>query len=473
LCGCSQVPLDQKIIELNLVNLEPLKSPELTSFPLTDQTLLFDSKKIRNKNIDFDLNGNLMLPPGDYTIPVMTYCIKHSGASPDAHLYTLSKLEGSRAQIIRELNLMAPGKFSVEDIQITSWSILAGLSYEEMTKTSQNIIDIVLLKYKEDLKESYLKTIEKNWNKLSRSTQGIIPVFNEASNQLSENLGEIGIKINEYRKFKNQLSEIGHNYQELSKVIQTSRGSLQSRKDETPWSLLSPNVYARFVTDGHFNQIGFLQIKVTQVLQGRKVNSTNDERILVDVGSLIANPHDKDVQPLAFSVFLNAQGVWVIPALVESPVAAGLVLATIIGTKKINWDSFFDIYDYLKDSKSKEIQNEIDKGLRALQEAHDELEKPVKEAGVISGKTKNTSTNEKNNTREYQKSGGDKELKNDFDKLPGQPVKSSDETEYKIISSDSKAVMRLKEGRKIPTLEVQPLEGSSKFHRKLRIKIRY
>lgn len=33
--------------------------------------------------------------------------------------------------------------------------------------------------------------------------------------------------------------------------------------------------------------------------------------------------------------------------------------------------------------------------------------------------------------------------------------------------------MRLKEGRKVPTLEIQPLENSSKFHRKLRIKIRY
>jgi len=417
---------------------------------LAEKNLLFDSKKIRNKNIDFDLNGNLMLPPGDYIIPVMTYCMKHSGASPDAHLYTLSKLEGSRSQIIRELNLMAPGKFSVEDIQITSWSLQAGLSYEEMTKTSQNIIDIVLLKYKEDLKGSYLKTIEKKWNTLSNSTQGVISDFNKASTQFTDNLGEVGIKINEYKKFKNQLSEIGHNYQELSKVIQTSRASLQTRKGETPWSLISPNIYARFVTDGHFNQIGFLQIKVIQDFQGRKVNSTNDERVLVDIGSLIANPNDKEVQPLAFSVFLNAQEVWAIPALVESPIAAGLVLAAIIGNKKINWDSFFDLYDYLKDSKSKDIQNEIDKGLQALQEAHDELEKPVKEAGVISGKTKNTSTSEKNKTREYQKSGGDKELKNDFDKLPGQPVKSSDATEYKIISSDSKAVMRLKEGRKVP-----------------------
>jgi hypothetical protein len=440
---------------------------------LAKKNLLFDSKKIRNKNVVFDLNGNLMLPPGDYTIPVMTYCMKHSGASPDAHLYTLSKLEGSRAQIIRELNLIGPGKFSVEDIQITSWSLQAGLSYEEMTKTSQNIIDIVLLKYKEDLKESYLKTIEKKWNTLSSSIQGVMPDFNEASSQVIDNLGEVGIKINEYKKFKNQLSEIGHNYKELSKVIQTSRELLQTRKGETPWSLISPNVYARFVTDGHFNQIGFLQIKVTQDLQGRKVNSNNDERVLVDIGSLIANPNDKDVQPLAFSVFLNAQGVWVMPALVESPVAAGLVLAAIIGTKKINWDYFFDLYDYLKESKSKEIQNEIINGLQALQEAHDELEKELKEIKIISGKTKNSTKKEKNPTREYEKAGGDKELEEDFDKLPGIRIKPPDGIEYKVISNDSKAIKRLRDGDKSPTLEIQPLKDSTKYFHKLRVKVRY
>lgn len=233
------------------------------------------------------------------------------------------------------------------------------------------------------------------------------------------------------------------------------------------------NFYARFVTYGHFNQIGFLQIKVIQETLQRKINSVIDERVLVDIGSWIANPNDKNVQRLAFSMFLSSQGVWAIPVLIESPVAAGLVLAAIIGAEKINWDSFFDLYDYLKDSRSKQIKDEIENGFQALQEAQDELEKELKEAEIISGKTKNTSTGEKSKTREYQKSGGDKELKNDFDKLPGQSVKSSDGTDYKIISSDSMAVMRLKEDRKGPTLEIQPLEDSSKFHHKLRIKIRY
>lgn len=440
---------------------------------MAEKTLLFDSKKIKNKNIDFDVNENLMLLPGDYIFPVMTYCMNHSGSSPDAHSYTLSKLEGSRAQIIRELNLKGPLKFIVEDIQITSWSIQAGLSYEEMTKIGQNVVDLILPKYKEELKESYLKIAEKKWNTLADSIQGIIPDFNESSNQLIDNLGEVGIKINEYREFKTKLDEIGHNYQELSKIIQTSNGSLQTKKSETPWSLIAPGVYARFVTDGHFNQIGFLQIKVIRENQQRKINSINDDRVLVDVGSLIANPNNKDIQPLSFSIFLNSQSVWAVPILIESPVAAGLVLAAIIAAEKINWDSFFDLYDHLKGSKLKEIQSEIERGFQALQETHDELEKELKEIKIISGKTKNTTTDDKNETREYEKKGGDKELEEDFDKLPGTRIKSSDGTEFKVISKDSKAIKRTRDGEKFPTLEIQPLKDSSKFFHKLRIKVRY
>ncbi len=413
-----------------------------------------------------------MLLPGDYIIPVMTYCMNHSGSSPDTHSYTLSKLEGTRAHIIRELNLMAPKKFNTEDIQITSWSLQAGLSYEEMTKISQNIIDLVLPKYKEELKKSYSEIAEKKWSTLAESSHGIFPDLNQASNQLIENLGEVGIRINEYRKFKNDLNNAGHSYQELSKMIQTSNGS-QNKRNETPWSIISPNVYARFIIDGHFNEIGYLQIKVAQGTQQRKINSIMNERVLVDMGFWIANPNDKNVQPLTFSIFLNSQGVWVVPALIESPVAAGLVLAVIIGVQKINWDSFFDLYIHLKDSKSKQIQNDIEKGFQALKEAHDELEKPMKEAGIIPGKMKESSTNKKGNVREYQKKGGDKELEQDFDKLPGSSIKSNDGTEYKIISKDSKAVKRLKEGDSPATLEIQPLEDSTKFHKKLRIKVRY
>lgn len=40
LCGCSQIPVNQKVIELNLANLAPLTSPELSSFPLAKKTFI-------------------------------------------------------------------------------------------------------------------------------------------------------------------------------------------------------------------------------------------------------------------------------------------------------------------------------------------------------------------------------------------------------------------------------------------------
>jgi hypothetical protein len=43
----------------------------------------------------------------------------------------------------------------------------------------------------------------------------------------------------------------------------------------------------------------------------------------------------------------------------------------------------------------------------------------------------------------------------------------------KIISSDSKAIKRPREVDKAPTLEIQPLNGSSLFENNLRVKVRY
>lgn len=93
----------------------------------------------------------MLLAPGDYVMPVMTYCMKQSGESQNRHIYSLSKLREKRAHIIRELNLKAAPTFSFEDIQIVSWSLQAGLAYNEMTQKSQDIIDEIIPEFKSQL----------------------------------------------------------------------------------------------------------------------------------------------------------------------------------------------------------------------------------------------------------------------------------------------------------------------------------
>lgn len=453
----------------------PIAPVERSSYPLIQKMPgpAFNSSNINNHKLVYDINGNLLLSPGDYVIPVMTYCMKPAGSSPSGHIYSLSKLEGTRGMMIRELNLKSSPKFNVQDIQIVSWSLQAGLSYDEMTNESRKIIDEAIPQYKPQLRESFISVLEKKWDKVSDNSHGLIPSFEESSENLLQELGDVGQKIIEIKNFKARLYDAGNDYSRLSELINTTSAFSKKENSETAWSKISDNVYARFVTAGHFQEIGFIQIRVLEESQKRVINSNSVSDIVFDLASLIANPNSDSVQPLSFSPIYGYEGVMILPALIENPLVATMVLAAVLAAKNVDWDSFFKLYDLLKNSNYRQVKKEIENGVRALQEAHDELEKPLREAGIINGKTKETSTREKNKVREYEKLGGDKELQQDFDKLPGKTSTSGDGTEVKIISSDSKATKRPNKGDRPPILEIQPLKDSSRFKNNLRVKVRY
>lgn len=453
----------------------PIAQVERSQYPLIQKLPgpFFDPNKVSNGALKYDTNGNLLLSPGDYVIPVMTYCMRQEGSSPSGHIYSLSKLEGTRAVMIRELNLLGSPKFNVQDIQIVSWSLQAGLAYDEMTKESQQIIDEVIPQYKSQLKESFLSVLEKKWNKVSDNSHGVISSFSESSENLLKELGNVGQKIIEIRRFKARLNEVGNDYSRLSELINTASLITKKENSETSWAQISNNVYARFVTSGHFQEIGFVQVRILKENKMRAINSTSMNKFLFDLVSLIANPNSNSVQPLTLSPIYGYNGVMVLPALAKNPLAATMVLAAILAAKTIDWDSFFKLFDILRDSKYPQVKKELDKGIHALQEAHDELEKPLRETGIINGKTKDSSTDKKNDTRQYDKSGGEKELEKDFDKLPGEIQIASDGTEYKSLPNGNKAVKRPAKDKQSPTLEVQPSPSDSKTYKGLRIKVRY
>jgi hypothetical protein len=187
----------------------------------------------------------------------------------------------------------------------------------------------------------------------------------------------------------------------------------------------------------------------------------------------VANPNSTTIQPFIFSGLYGASGVLVLPVLAESPLAAALVLAAILTAKDIDWDAYFKLYELVKNSSDPQIKKEIIDGTHALQEAHDELEKPLREAGIINGKTKDSSSNKKGQVRQYDKAGDDKQLEKDFTKLPGEIQTSSDGIEYKILPNGDKAIKRPKEDDKRPTLEIQPGGGKVNPNERIRIKVRY
>lgn len=448
----------------------PVLSPELNPYP-TIQKLpgsSFNLSGINQNEMTYDKSGNLLLFPGDYIIPVMTYCMKQSGESPDGHIYSLSKINGKRAHIIRELNLKAAPAFSFEDIQIVSWSLQAGLSYNEMTKESQRIIDEIIPEFKPQLKESLLQILEKKWNNISDSSRGLLPSFDDGINETLNELGDIGQKIRELKEFKSRLDEVGHDYSRLSELIEVT--SQKVKKTDTPWSKLSTNVYGRFVTDGHFQEIGFIQIRILTDEQVRKISSTFTQKSPVDLAHLIANPSSNTIQPLSFTPLYGFAGIVVTPTLSQHPLAGAALLAAILASQTIDWDAFFELKNIFEDSNNDQIKNELEKGFEALRKEHDELEKPLKESGIISGKDKKTSTREKNEVREYKNPGGIEQLNKDFDKLPGVHAKAKDGIETKTLPDGTTIVKRPDK----KTIEVQAPENDPRYPDDgIKVKVRY
>lgn len=352
-------------------------------------------------------------------------------------------MKGSLSPIIKKLNLKAPAKFSTSDLQILHWSLLSGLSFDEMTEESQKIINQIIPEHKNEFNKSFSSLI----------------------------MSEIDAPyIDEIKSFKNRLQKIGNNYEELKKFI--DRSSTIKTSIETPWSKISDNIYARFVTEGSFGDTGFIQVKILSET-GRIINSEAQKKYPLDVASLIADPNNSDIQPLSFTPLFGMTGVIGASQITTDPRAAALLVALSLAIRPMNWDNFLSLDELLKNVRDKNVQSEIENGWKALQEEHNELEKPLKDAGIISGKDKKHSK-EKNKIREYRKPGGVNQLDIDFEKMPGKPSNSIDGKETKELIDGTKIIKRPTGSKNGPTLEIQPPKSDDRYpDNGIRIKVRY
>lgn len=202
----------------------------------------------------------MLLQAGDYVIPVMTFCLKHNADSPSGYIYTLNQLRGSSAKIIRQLNLRALPNYTTKEIQNLIWNILGGLSYSEMDNLSQKIIDEIIPEYKTDLEKSYYQKLVDKWNSVSAKSHGIIPDFQNASQEYLSQFGNAGTAITEVKDLHDKILKAKGNFESLRALISTRK---IQQKEKTPvWSKISDQVYARLVTSGSYNEVGTLQIRV-------------------------------------------------------------------------------------------------------------------------------------------------------------------------------------------------------------------
>lgn len=429
----------------------------------------FDPTKYFNNPIRMS-DGILKLLPGDYVVPVMTYCMKSSGSSPEAHRYLIAKLNGSAADIIRDLNTRALPNFDAHEIQAVSWNIQNGIPYEEMGDKNKKIIDSVIPEHRGRLGRSSFKTVVEKWNEISTAT-GVIPRFENATDELLDRLGEVGNDIKALREFRKGIRAHRNDYESLRSLISLpGRSTSLGTETTTPWSQISEKLYVRFLTSGHFLDLGQLQIRVLSDQRAPTARSAKESSVSVDIGTLIADPGTGNIQPLSFTPLIGGIGIPFISA-GASPVLIAAALAALLGAKIIDWDAFEKAVAKYGNVAAQQIKTLIDKGNVTLSKEHDALEKSARDTGILDGATVDANAENKR-VRNYTKNGGSDELNRDFEKAPGKEIPTNDPgRRMKELPNGDRIVARTRSDEGSPTLEVQPKNAGK--GNKVRVKIRY
>ena len=114
------------------------------------------------------------LAPGDYTINTLDFCSEYSVHVPGAGVaYVLGPYEGKAAGAIGALIWRGTVQYQINpnSLQAVSWAIQSGLSYEQMPKTYQAIVDQVIPDFKTEINGDFVSNLESTYNNAARTAK--------------------------------------------------------------------------------------------------------------------------------------------------------------------------------------------------------------------------------------------------------------------------------------------------------------
>src|SRR3984885_5289718 len=103
------------------------------------------------------------LTPGDYTINTLDFCSEYSVHEPGAGVaYVLGPYDGKAAGAIGALIWRGTVQYNINpnSLQAVSWTIQSGLTYAQMPKTYQAIVDQVIPDFKSEFTSDFIVNLE-------------------------------------------------------------------------------------------------------------------------------------------------------------------------------------------------------------------------------------------------------------------------------------------------------------------------
>jgi len=173
----------------------------------------------------------------------------HVAGTQHGHTYYLGPLEGTRAPALVALRSRAPAAH-VEfwPLQHTIWQIEAGLSYNDMSVESQELIDRLIPEFKNLLRDDFVKSLQKFCSGIRGRVPGLCDLVRAMTTR--------------YQQAQQTLQRYGNNYEALGQQIVHVVPGEYANPGPASWSQLNPRVYAR-VAGGHiWQETSTIEIRV-------------------------------------------------------------------------------------------------------------------------------------------------------------------------------------------------------------------
>ena len=205
-------------------------------------------------------DGRVHFPVGDYAISIFNYCMLAHVHVPARNKFRLTPIQGRWADIASALFARTSYGYNPHDVQILTWSLLAGMKYQELSPASRHLVDTVLPEFKSRMQQSFYEQLQQYWAKISSNVPGV-PSFDAALGQM----GDVGKSIMALRDIRNELINNAADYDAVVRefaAIGVAR--IPGDAAPTPWSIVQPGVYARMLDKGGYLNPGILEIRVTR-----------------------------------------------------------------------------------------------------------------------------------------------------------------------------------------------------------------
>ncbi|GAC1574197.1 MAG: hypothetical protein NVS3B7_05960 [Candidatus Elarobacter sp.] len=200
--------------------------------------------------------GTVSLAPGDYAVVVRLYCMSHARSATSPLSFVLGPMRGKRAPAIVAMNSRAAASsFTFSPLQTTSWEIQGGLGYRDFPAAQRAVVDTLIPDYESMLGVSTLDEIQGKWSSLSSAFGA--PSLDSILGQL----GGAGQLVVELRDERSQILSQAGDFEALRRTFAPLR-TADVTTLPTPWSVISPTVWMRMLTQGHYGDLGTVQIRI-------------------------------------------------------------------------------------------------------------------------------------------------------------------------------------------------------------------